>query len=364
MPRASSCGRRSCWRPMPAPAMKTSPSASPSADRRCTGPSAASSKATCKPRSARSRAPARNASSRARRRRCWWRPPAPTRPRAARAGRWSCWPGRWSRSPRSRRGSKPWRSPNSHVLAYDNLSDVPSWLSDALSSLATGTGLSARLLYSNRDEYVFEGARPIMMNGIPDLGSLADFADRTIHVVLKAIAETDRRSEAGYCREVETRLPLILGAILDAVVCALRHRDEIPPVLTRMADFAAWVSAAETALGWEPGKFIAAYLGNRRGTNEASIEADAVGEAVCQLVEKNDWSGSATELLARLGELVTDSVSKGRSWPAANKLRGRLRRLATALRERGITLDLDERANDSARTRVIGIRRERAAELS
>src|SRR3984893_18232716 len=29
MPRASSSGRRSCWRPMPAPAMKTSPSASP-----------------------------------------------------------------------------------------------------------------------------------------------------------------------------------------------------------------------------------------------------------------------------------------------------------------------------------------------
>ncbi len=253
---------------------------------------------------------------------------------------------------------------NSHILAYDNLSDVPSWLSDALSSLATGTGLSTRLLYSNRDEYVFEGARPIMMNGISDLGSRADFADRTIHVVLKPIAETDRRSEAGYWREVETRLPLILGAILDAVVCALRHRDEIPPVLTRMADFAAWVSAAETALGWEPGTFIAAYLGNRKGTNEAAIEADAIGEAVCQLVEKNDWSGSATELLARLGELVTDSVIKGRGWPAANKLRGRLRRLATALRERGITLDLDERANDNARTRVIGIRRERAAELS
>src|SRR6266568_1273469 len=58
MPRASSSGRRSCWRPMPAPAMKTSPSASPSADRRCTGPSAASSKATCKPRSAKNLAPA------------------------------------------------------------------------------------------------------------------------------------------------------------------------------------------------------------------------------------------------------------------------------------------------------------------
>src|SRR5436190_18051668 len=69
---------------MPGPATKTSPSASPSADRRCTGPSAASSKATWKRRSARTRVPARNASSRARKRRCWWRPPAPSRPRAAR----------------------------------------------------------------------------------------------------------------------------------------------------------------------------------------------------------------------------------------------------------------------------------------
>jgi hypothetical protein len=42
-------------------------------------------------------------------------------------------------------------------------------------------------------------------------------------------------------------------------------------------------------------------------------------------------------------------------------LRGRLRRLASPLCERGITLDLDERANDAARTRLIGIRRERAA---
>jgi hypothetical protein len=249
---------------------------------------------------------------------------------------------------------------NSRILAYDNLSDVPSWLSDALCSLATGAGVSTREHYSNTNEVVFEGARPIMMNGIPDLGSRADFADRTIHVVLKPIAEADRRSEAEYWREVETRLPLILGAILDAVVRALRHRDETPPVLTRMADFTAWVSTAETALGWEKGAFIAAYLGNRKGAIEAAIEADPIGEAVCQLVETEDWLGSPTELLARLAEKVTDAVRKSRTWPSANKVRGRLRRLASPLRERGITLDLDERANDAARTRLIGIRRDRS----
>jgi hypothetical protein len=83
---------------------------------------------------------------------------------------------------------------------------------------------------------------------------------------------------------------------------------------------------------------------------------------VCQLVEKEDWSGSPTELLARLEvqPCVTEALRKSRAWPAANKLRGRLRRLASPLRERGITLEPDERANDAARTRLIGIRRHRS----
>jgi len=201
-----------------------------------------------------------------------------------------------------------------------------------------------------------------MINGIPDLGSSrSDFTDRTLRVVLKPIAEADRRSEAEYWRAVETRLPLILGAILSAVARALRDRDTAPPPVTRMADFEVWVSAAEPALGWEAGNFRAAYLRNRKGQVEAVIEADPIGEAVCLLVEKEDWFGSPTELLARLAELVPDSVRKGRNWPAANKLRGRLRRLATALREqRGISFDyLDERPNDPGHTRSIGIRRNR-----
>jgi putative DNA primase/helicase len=249
---------------------------------------------------------------------------------------------------------------NSWVLAFDNVSDVASWMSDALCSLATGAGFATREHYSNTNEVIFEGARPIMLNGIPDFGSRPDFADRTVHVVLKPIAEADRRPEEELRREIKARLPLILGALLIAVAGALRHRGEVPRVLTRMADFVVWVSAAETALGWEKGDFVTAYVGNREGQVEAALEADPLSDAVAQLVESDDWSGSPTELLARLGEKVSDAVRKGRSWPAPNKLRSRLRRLATALREKGIFLDLDERANDAARTRVIGIRRNRA----
>src|SRR5712672_220862 len=44
---------------------------------------------------------------------------------------------------------------NSHVLAYDNLSGLPPWLSDALCRLASGGSLSVRQLYPDDEEILF-----------------------------------------------------------------------------------------------------------------------------------------------------------------------------------------------------------------
>jgi hypothetical protein len=54
----------------------------------------------------------------------------------------------------------------SYVLAYDNLSSLPLWLSDALCRLATGAGLSARTLYTNIDETIVDAKRPLILTGI------------------------------------------------------------------------------------------------------------------------------------------------------------------------------------------------------
>jgi hypothetical protein len=124
-----------------------------------------------------------------------------------------------------------------------------------------------------------------------------------------------------------------------------------------MADFAAWINAAEPALGWHAGDFLEAFLENRRGAVDTTIEADPIGPALCELVAKSDWQGPATELLSALAGLVGPDVPKSRIWPAANKLRGRLRRLQPALRTKGIVLDLDQRASDAQRTRIIIVRR-------
>jgi hypothetical protein len=50
---------------------------------------------------------------------------------------------------------------NSWCLAYDNLSHVPPWLSDALCRLSTGGGFATRELYADQDEIIFDSQRHI-----------------------------------------------------------------------------------------------------------------------------------------------------------------------------------------------------------
>ena len=45
---------------------------------------------------------------------------------------------------------------NGHVLAFDNVSGLPAWISDTLCRLATGGGFAVRQLYSDQDEVLFE----------------------------------------------------------------------------------------------------------------------------------------------------------------------------------------------------------------
>src|SRR6478735_3442347 len=47
---------------------------------------------------------------------------------------------------------------NGHLLAFDNLSDLPAWASDALCRLASGGSFAVRQLYTDRDETLLQAA--------------------------------------------------------------------------------------------------------------------------------------------------------------------------------------------------------------
>jgi hypothetical protein len=62
------------------------------------------------------------------------------------------------------------RSPRSgRLLAFDNLSGLPVWLTDALCRLATGGSFAVRQLYTDDEEMLFEAARPTLLNGIEEV---------------------------------------------------------------------------------------------------------------------------------------------------------------------------------------------------
>ena len=82
-----------------------------------------------------------------------------------------------------------------------------------------------------------------------------------------------RQEEALWARFEEVR-PRVLGALLDAVSIAMRNKAKVKLVSRpRMADFAAWIVAAEPALGWPAGAFLDSYLANRGRANTSVIDA-------------------------------------------------------------------------------------------
>ncbi|QXD15810.1 hypothetical protein GQ464_002355 [Rhodocaloribacter litoris] len=190
---------------------------------------------------------------------------------------------------------------NAHIVALDNLSTVPGWLSDALCRLATGGGLRTRALYTDRQEAIFEARRPIILNGIPDLVRYADLADRSIPVRLSMIPDSEREMEADLWRRFEEARPRLLGALLDAVALGLARIDQVRPErLPRMADFAAFVLAAEEALPGPAGRFLEAYAGAQEDLG-ATLLDDPLAQALLDFVdERGTWEGTATDLHAAL----------------------------------------------------------------
>lgn len=240
---------------------------------------------------------------------------------------------------------------HSWVVAFDNLSALPPWLSDALCRLSTGGGFATRELYSDSDEIIFDAQRPVILTGIEELATRGDLLDRSIVLTLPPVPEGERRTEAEFWTAFDAARPAILGALCDAVNCALRrlptvHLDALP----RMADFATWVTAAEPALGWADGTFVTALSSARTDAARAELEAAAIGNELeawaGALAVGESWEGTAGELMALLEERAggADSAQRRRGWPHSPRaMGGALRRLSPALRQLGVVVTEPER---------------------
>ena len=245
---------------------------------------------------------------------------------------------------------------NGHVLAFDNLSGAVSvWFSDALCQISTGGSYAARKLYTDGEEAVIDAKRPVILNGIDEVVARGDLDSRTIILTLSAIREEDRKPEAKLWERFDEARPRILGALLDALAEGVRrHPDVKLDRLPRMADFAMWAVACESAI-FPEGAFMRAYMGNRADAVESVIDANPVASAIRELMQdRESWEGTATELLRVLEPIAGEPVTKGKEWPTNGQvLSRRLNRPKSALRPAGIEIT----GGDGRKRRIITISR-------
>ena len=250
---------------------------------------------------------------------------------------------------------------NSWLMAYDNLSTLPDWLSDAICSLATGGGFGTRELYSDGDEYIIAFKRPVLLTSIEDVASRGDLLERSLIVSLTPLSETDRRPEQELAADFQRARPGLLGELLTALAATLK---ELPKVrsreLMRMADFCRFGIAAEKALRWPAGSFLAAYRENLSQSHDIALDNSVLPPYLARFVEEcpdHKWEGSATELLKGLNALAEDKERNDREWPKKpHTLSGKLRRLAPNLEAKGLRVTFS-RDTSAARNKTIELRR-------
>ena len=165
------------------------------------------------------------------------------------------------------------------LMVYDNVGHISADQSDDLCRIATGFGYSTRTLFSTDEETTFEFARPQIITAIDSLVTRDDLADRVLMVQLGEITEQQRLPQAELAAKIEAARPRILGALLTTLSQTLAALPSIKPAkLPRMADYALFAIASETALGLNKGEFMSVFNDSRELSRQVVIESSPVGE--------------------------------------------------------------------------------------
>ena len=230
---------------------------------------------------------------------------------------------------------------NGWLLAYDNITAIPNWLSDSLCRIVCGGGLAQRALYSNSERAALYAERPVILNGIEDFVQKSDLVDRTVFLHLPPITQDRRCAEDHLWRAFRAKHSAILGGVLDVMVGGLRHLPSMKlSRMPRMADFARWGEAVGRGLGWENETFLTAYDESRSGAIETSLESTPLGEMLFHFSRTPfQCESSPAEMYSMFTQKVGKKVANSKAWPkSTQKFTNELRRLAPQLRAYGLLI--------------------------
>ena len=228
---------------------------------------------------------------------------------------------------------------NEWLLAFDNITAIPDWLSDSLCRLVFGGGFAGRAMFSDNERFVIHAQRPVILNGIEDFVRKSDLVDRTVFLHLPAIVQIQRLAEDDFWNA--------FSAATFANIWGRARRDgggaagaAVGQTFAIAADgrFCQMGRSGWPRAGLACGAFADAYGENRLEATETSLRDSPLGELLLQ------YSGtvfececSPTELYQMLTKKVGPKVARSKAWPKTTRLfTNELRRLAPQLRARAV----------------------------
>jgi hypothetical protein len=233
---------------------------------------------------------------------------------------------------------------NGWLLAYDNVSSVPHWLSDVFCQLVSGLGFSSRTLFTNDERTIIYARRPVILNGIEDFVTRADMRDRCVFLHLPRIAPANRLAEDEFWLAFRADRPRILGGLLDGIVAAMRG---LPTVRLResprMADYARWGEAFARGVGWGEDTFLKAYNENRKDATESILDDSPLGMILMKVARSAPVATLPPAILyKRLTRVIGKDIAASARWPKTLRaFSNELRRLAPQLALHGCSVTFD-----------------------
>jgi hypothetical protein len=201
-------------------------------------------------------------------------------------------------------------TPNSLVMAFDNVSEITDGQADAICTLCTGIGLAERKFHEQGREWQHWAHGPVWITGIP--GKLTvrdDLIARSATIAFHHLGKNFRSDDA-FWNQYNAERPRLLGCVLDGVVGALRSRRDfeddnnaIAKELLgdgdwpRFVDVVVWVELACRAMGFRDGAYIEAFRNNQDYAIRWVADHNPICVGIRDMISvRGNWEGYPEQL--------------------------------------------------------------------
>ena len=208
---------------------------------------------------------------------------------------------------------------SNHVVAFDNLRSLTDAQSDLLCMASTRGNFTGRQLFTDADTSSIRLHAPVILNGIHQLVSQPDLAQRSIQLNLLPIHPTSRKSEVAMFAKLQEDFPYIFGGLLEyiAEVFGAMPKAEIVHA-ERMIDFSKWLAAMELVDQVDVGTYQALYSSIVEEGQLEVVQGSLLGDAIYAFGMKQQdrpWTGTPAQLLSALNASAKTDLMRSPEWP-------------------------------------------------